>query len=197
MRTKEVRKILKYLNIKKRRTVTTITLLILILCLTLTTILNNLPDDSSPTNNPTTQNKNDLYRVIKIIDGDTITVDIEGTTTTLRLIGINTPETADPRKPVECYGIEASNRAKELLTGKNVRLESDPSQEDRDKYERLLRYVYLKDGTFYNEQMIKDGYAYEYTYDTPYQYQSQFKAAEDYARTNKLGLWADDACGPK
>lgn len=197
MRTKEVRKILKYLNIKKRRTVTTITLLILILCLTLTTILNNLPDDSSPTNNPTTQNKNDLYRVIKIIDGDTITVDIEGTTTTLRLIGINTPETADPRKPVECYGIEASNRAKELLTGKIVRLESDPSQEDRDKYERLLRYVYLKDGTFYNEQMIKDGYAYEYTYDTPYQYQSQFKAAEDYARTNKLGLWADDACGPK
>lgn len=185
-----------YFLSKKNRTGLITGLITLILCLIFANLQANLPSNSNQIIS-TAQDTPRLYQVVKVIDGDTITVDIEGTTTTLRLIGINTPETADPRKPVECYGIEASNRAKELLTGKNVRLESDPSQEDLDKYERLLRYVYLKDGTFYNEQMIKDGYAYEYTYDTPYQYQSQFKAAEDYARTNKLGLWADDACGPK
>lgn len=134
------------------------------------------------------------YPVIKVVDGDTISVDIDGTKETIRLIGINTPETVDPRKPVECFGIEASNKAKELLTGKKIVLENDPTQGERDKYDRLLRYVWLEDGTFFNKIMINDGYAYEYTYDTPYKYQAEFEQAEIEARLAKRGLWAGNAC---
>ena len=135
-----------------------------------------------------------IYSVVKVVDGDTISVNINGITETIRLIGINTPETVDPRKPVECFGIEASNKAKELLTGKKVILESDPTEGERDKYQRLLRYVWMEDGTFFNKKMISDGYAYEYTYDTPYKYQAEFKQAETEARLAKRGLWDDDAC---
>jgi micrococcal nuclease len=88
-----------------------------------------------------------LYSVTKVVDGDTITVDLDGKATTLRLIGINTPETVDPRKPVECFGKEASDKAKTLFSGKQVRLEADPTQGELDKYQRLLRYVFLPDGT--------------------------------------------------
>lgn len=135
-----------------------------------------------------------LYSVIKVIDGDTLSVDIDGKIEVLRLIGINTPETVDPRKTVECFGKEASAKAKELLTGKRVRLEADPTQGERDKYGRLLRYVFLEDGNFFNDAMIREGYAYEYTYSAPYKYQDQFNEAEKEARDKKFGLWADDTC---
>jgi len=136
----------------------------------------------------------DLYSVVKVVDGDTLSVSINGKTETIRLIGINTPETVDPRKPVECFGKEASNKAKELLSGKRVRLETDSTQGDRDKYGRLLRYVWLEYDIFFNKQMISDGYAYEYTYSKPYKYQSEFKQAEAEAKQAKRGLWADGAC---
>ena len=135
-----------------------------------------------------------LYRVTKVVDGDTIKVDINGTIETLRLIGLDTPETVDPRKPVECFGIEASNRAKSLLEGQKVALEADPTQGDKGRYNRLLKYVFLDDGRNYNKLMISEGYAYEYTYNTPYKYQAEFKQAEREAREAKRGLWADDAC---
>ena len=140
------------------------------------------------------ENKGELYRVINVIDGDTIDVEINGKKERVRLIGINTPETVDPRKKVECFGVEASNKAKSILYGQSVYLEFDPSQGERDKYNRLLRYVFLPDGTNFNLSMIKEGYAYEYTYNLPYKYQKEFKEAERYARENKIGLWADDAC---
>ncbi|MFH1867079.1 MAG: thermonuclease family protein [Patescibacteria group bacterium] len=136
----------------------------------------------------------DLYAVTQVVDGDTFKVVIGDKTETLRMIGIDTPETVDPRKPVQCFGVEASNKAKTLLTGKKVRLEADPTQGERDKYSRLLRYAYLEDGTFFNKIMISDGYAHEYTYDVPYKYQAEFNQAEADARSNKRGLWADDAC---
>jgi micrococcal nuclease len=136
-----------------------------------------------------------LYSVTKVVDGDTITVDLDGKATTLRLIGINTPETVDPRKPVECFGKEASDKAKTLFSGKQVRLEADPTQGELDKYQRLLRYVFLPDGTNFNKLMIEQGYAYEYTYNIPYKYQVEFKQAEQEARAAKRGLWADNACG--
>jgi micrococcal nuclease len=132
-----------------------------------------------------------LYSVVKIIDGDTIDVLINDKVERLRLIGINTPETVDPRKPVECFGKEASNKAREILTDKKVFLESDTSQGDLDKYNRLLRYVFLEDGTNFNLLMIKEGYAYEYTYQTPYKYQLEFKNAQKEATSNKVGLWGD------
>lgn len=134
------------------------------------------------------------YPVAKVVDGDTITIGMGTTNETVRLIGINTPESVDPRKTVECFAIEASNRAKELLVGQRVRIELEKSQGERDKYGRLLAYVYRADGLFINKLMIEEGYAYEYTYAVPYQYQVEFKQAQADAEKNQRGLWASDAC---
>jgi len=134
------------------------------------------------------------YLVEEVVDGDTIKVKIDGELKTIRLIGLDTPEVVDPRKTVECFGKEASNKAKEILNNHKVRLEIDSSQGDQDKYGRLLRYVYLEDNVFFNKWMIENGYGHEYTYDIPYNYQSEFQEAENFARENKLGLWSDDAC---
>lgn len=134
------------------------------------------------------------FKVVKVIDGDTLDVDIKGKVTRLRLIGIDTPEVVDPRKPVQCFGREASNKAKALLSGQAVRLESDPTQDNLDKYGRALRYVYLVDGRSFNKLMIEEGYAFEYTYRIPYKYQKEYKAAQKTAEAGKKGLWADNAC---
>lgn len=148
----------------------------------------------SPPPAPTPTQQTGLYRVIKVVDGDTVDVDIDGTVERLRLIGIDTPETVDPRKPVQCFGKEASDHAKALLTDLDVRLEADPSQRERDKYGRLLRYVILPNGTNFNLSMIADGYAREYTYDDPYSYQADFKASEQTARSKNRGLWSTTTC---
>ncbi len=137
------------------------------------------------------------FRVTKVVDGDTIAIDMNGRTETLRLIGINTPETVDPRRPVECFGKEASAKAKAVLTGVRVRVEGDSSQDARDKYGRMLAYVFLDDGTNFNELMIREGYAYEYTYHFPYKYQREFKEAQRMAKEGGMGLWADGACGER
>lgn len=99
----------------------------------------------------------DLHPVVSIVDGDTIKVNYKGAMETVRLIGVNTPETKHPTKGVEPYGPEASAYTTKLLEGKSVRLEFDVEQ--RDNYGRLLAYVYLEDGTFANEKLISDGYA--------------------------------------
>lgn len=135
-----------------------------------------------------------LYPVLRVVDGDTIDISLDGVKTRIRLIGINTPETVDPRRPVQCFGKEASAKAKELLLGQNISIELDASQDKYDKYGRLLAYVYLADGTFFNEKMIREGYAYEYTYRLPYTYQKEFKEAQRDASSAKRGLWADGAC---
>jgi len=160
-------------------------------------ILSALPT-SSPTQPAVLAEQQEAWvfvPVIRVVDGDTITILIGGKRETVRLIGINTPETVDPRRPVECFGKEASNKAKELLTGKRVRLEADPTQQDRDRYGRLLRYVYLEDGTFVNEWMIEEGFAYEFTYTAPYQYQEEFKTAQEEAMKKQKGLWREGVCG--
>jgi micrococcal nuclease len=146
-----------------------------------------VPQPPMPRNLPSAQ-------VVKVVDGDTVDVQLNGQVSRLRLIGINTPETVDPRKPVECYGKEASNRAKALLNGQTVLLENDPSQQDRDVYDRLLRYVWFPDGRLFNLQMVAEGYAYEYTYSVPYKYQAQFKQAQQDAQTRQLGLWSPQTC---
>ena len=135
----------------------------------------------------------DGYEVIKVVDGDTMDVNIDGKIERLRLIGIDTPETVDPRKDVQCFGIEASNKAKELLVGKFVTLESDDTQSVRDKYKRLLVYVFV-DGINFNKFMIQEGYAYEYTYDSVYKYQSEFKEAQLSAQSSNKGLWNPSTC---
>lgn len=142
---------------------------------------------------PVTTNKT-LYTVSRVIDGDTIEVTIDGKVEQLRLIGMDTPETLDPRKPVQCFGKEASAKAKELLLNKKVELVSDPSGSTRDKYSRLLFYVVREDGLFYNKWMIENGYAHEYTYDSAYKYQSEFLTAQKTAEKNRVGFWSPDSC---
>lgn len=159
-----------------------------------TPISTSIPVQQSETPSPTIIDRK-LNKVLKVIDGDTINVEVEGKSQTIRLIGIDSPETVDPRKSVQCYGKEASDKAKELLTGKNVTLESDSTQGDKDKYSRLLRYVFLEDGTDANKLMISEGFAHEYTYqNNPYKYQGEYIKAEQLARENKKGLWTDNAC---
>jgi micrococcal nuclease len=149
----------------------------------------------TPTPNPSPSlSQAEFYKVIKIVDGDTFDVSVSGRSERVRLIGVDTPELVDPRKPVQCFGREASNKTKEILTGKKVKLESDPTQGDKDKYGRLLRYVFLEDGTNFNKLLISEGFAHEYTYNLPYKYRDEFLAAEKFARENKLGLWAGNAC---
>ncbi len=117
------------------------------------------------------------FKVLSVVDGDTLKINYNGESTTLRLIGMDTPETVDPRKPVQCFGREASNQAKKLLTGQKVRIEFDPTQGEIDKYGRALVYLWLENGELYNLKMIKEGYAHEYTYNLPYKYQTEFKQA--------------------
>ncbi len=128
---------------------------------------------------------NGMVRIAKVIDGDTI--ELEGGAR-VRFIGINTPETVDPRRPVECFGKEASDYAKTLLNDGIVRLEKDIS--DTDKYGRLLRYVYLPDGTFVNLKLVEDGYAYASAYPPDIAHTKEFSAAQTAARLATRGLWA-------
>ena len=129
------------------------------------------------------------YAVMRVVDGDTVVVRNGDEEESVRLIGIDTPETVHPNKSVECFGREAADYMKQLLVDTRIILESDPSQGDRDRYGRLLRYLILPDGTNVNERMIRNGYAREYTYRTPYVYQSVFKNAENDAREHGRGLW--------
>lgn len=123
------------------------------------------------------------FLVSRVIDGDTIEL---SNGKKVRYIAMDTPETVDPRKPIQCFGVEASNRNKQLVEGKTVLLEKDISETDR--YGRLLRYVYI-DGVFVNLFLVQEGFAYSYTYPPDVKYQSQFTEAERLAREQKRGLW--------
>lgn len=164
---------------------------------TVTTLSDVIATDNTTTQTNLVGTQNTNYDVVKVIDGDTVILNINGVNQTVRLIGINTPETVDPRKDVECFGVEASNKAKEILTNQKVAIESDSSQGDKDKYNRLLRYVVLSNGTNFGKMMIQEGYAYEYTYDTAYKYQSEFKQAQTEAQNAQRGLWSPSACVKK
>ncbi len=126
--------------------------------------------------------------VTKVIDGDTI--EIEGGQK-VRLVGIDTPETVDPRRPVGCFGKEASNEVKKLLSGKGIIMQKDIS--DTDKYGRLLRYVYLplESGQmlFINDYLVREGFARVYTYPPDVKFNEQFVEADREARENQRGLW--------
>ncbi len=133
------------------------------------------------------------FLVTKVIDGDTIEVSISGVRFKVRLIGIDTPETVDPRRPVMCFGKKASNETKRLVDGKRVILTKDIS--DTDKYNRLLRYVYLpidKDNNlFVNDYLIRQGFAKSLTYPPDIKFNERFLEAERQARENLRGLWGE------
>ncbi len=151
------------------------------------------PDAAGYPNMPA-ENVTGPFPVTKVSDGDTIWVNDHGEPVKVRLIGIDTPELHDPRKPVECFAQEASNRAEAVLGGQTVYLETDPSQDSVDKYGRALAYVWTTSGQLFNLDMLADGFANEYTYDLPYRYQARFRKAEADARSNARGLWAPTSC---
>jgi micrococcal nuclease len=97
------------------------------------------------------------YTVLRVVDGDTIHVSVDGKKLKIRMIGLDTPEVVDPRKPVQCFGREASAQAKTILGGQQVYLETDPSQDSIDKYGRTLVYVWTESGRLFNLDMIAAG----------------------------------------
>jgi micrococcal nuclease len=130
----------------------------------------------------------DFYLCTRVVDGDTIVVEINSKQEKVRLIGVDTPETVHPQKPVEYFGKEASEFTKKVVEGEKVRLEYD--WEKRDKYGRLLAYVYLENGTFLNAEIIKQGYGFAYTR-FPFKYLEEFRQYEREARENGRGLWKE------
>lgn len=128
------------------------------------------------------------YPVVSFVDGDTITVSVNGVDESIRLIGVDTPETRDPRTDVQCFGKLASDFTKRLIGDQPVRLANDSLNADRDRYNRLLRYVYLPDERLVNAEIIKQGYGFAYTL-YPFEKLEEFRDYEKQAREQNLGLW--------
>ncbi len=140
-------------------------------------------------------------KVTRVIDGDTIEVETGPASAKasagkqkVRYIGVDTPELHDPRRPVQCYAKEAMEKNKELVEGKNVRLEKDISEVD--KFGRLLRYVYIAtesspSGLLVNDYLVKEGYAHAATFPPDVRYVNLFVTSEQEARNNKRGLWQE------
>ncbi len=133
--------------------------------------------------------------VDRVVDGDTVKVTLDGQQVSVRLIGINTPETVKPDSPVECFGPEASDFAEQLLDGQPIALEFDETQGYYDRYDRVLAYVWrvLPDGSLrlFNEEAVAGGFAYERQYgDEPYAWRPEFAAAQERAQESGAGLWS-------
>lgn len=136
-----------------------------------------------------------MATVPTVIDGDTIHARYDGMRITVRLLGIDTPETGRPDTPVQCFGPEATARARALLPrGTRVRLVIDPTQDREDRFGRLLAYVFRDgDALSVNERMIAEGFARAYVVGRPFRLASEFRRAEVTARSDRRGLWR--ACG--
>lgn len=130
-----------------------------------------------------------FYRVSEVYDGDTVAVQMDGRTEKVRMIGVDTPETHKPNSPVECGGPEASDFTIKQLSGAEVRLEADKINQNRDRYDRLLRYIYLKDGTLFNKLLITEGYGTPYT-TYPFEKKVEFVEAGNEAKLANKGVWA-------
>ena len=146
------------------------------------------------TKNENTQKETDIkdletYKVVRVVDGDTFIIDYNGIEERVRLIGVDTPESVHPneKKNTE-FGKTVSNYSKENLTNKEVQIEFDVSQ--RDKYGRLLCYVYI-DGQMYNKLLLEEGLAKVATYPPNVKYVDEFVAIQKKARENKKGMWQD------
>lgn len=127
-------------------------------------------------------------RVVRVVDGDTVEVRLGSRTEKVRFIGINTPESVDPRRPVQAYGKEAAAFTRSVLEGREVRLERDV--EERDKYGRLLAYVYLEDGTFVNALLVRAGLAQTMTVPPNVRHADLLVQLQRQARAENRGLWA-------
>jgi len=147
------------------------------------------PDVFTEIENVLSQNQPGYYEVVEVNDGDTITVKSNGREERVRFIGIDTPEKNHPEKPVQCFAEAASRRLEVLINNQSVALQADPQNSNRDRYDRLLRYVYLPDGRMLNQIMVAEGYAFAYLA-FPHSRLDQFEQLENTAREKKLGLWS-------
>lgn len=134
------------------------------------------------------------FEVVKVVDGDTVHISVGGEVEKLRFLGVDTPETVKPNSPVECFGKEASKFTNDALFGEMVWLEFDSTQSERDRYGRLLVYVYLEDGSMFNETLLKEGFANRYYSRIPILMADEFDVLLDSARSDERGLWADKEC---
>lgn len=136
--------------------------------------------------------------VVRVVDGDTIVVKLDADPDReqkVRLLGVNTPETVDPRRAVECFGQEASSFAKTVLTGRRVFLQADPEADEIDKYGRLLRNLYLEDGLDFNATLVVRGFANAYlSFPLNEERKVQLRRLEKQAEQAGAGLWSDQAC---
>ena len=137
-------------------------------------------------------NTNVFFRIHRVVDGDTFwLINAKGEKEKIRFIGIDAPEAKNYGKKVkQYYGKESTNFLTNYLKGKKVRLEYDVQR--YDQYGRTLAYVYLEDGTFLNEYLIKNGYAKVVTFPPNVKYHRQFVIAERYARQHQLGMWRNN-----
>lgn len=134
-----------------------------------------------------------FYKVTKITDGDTIKIDLEEEEVSVRLLGIDSPESNHPSIPVECFAKEAKDKLKRLLDGNEIRFEYDTEQGDKDRYGRHLMHIWIRKGDsdlFVNKHMVENGYAEAYR-EQPSTYLDELIEAEKFARENKKGLWGD------
>ncbi|WP_440604594.1 thermonuclease family protein [Bacillus sp. GB_SG_008] len=125
--------------------------------------------------------------VLEVIDGDTIKIKLDDKEETVRMILVDTPETKHPSKPVQPFGPEASDFTKKELSGKQIGLELDA--QERDKYGRLLAYVWLDDQLF-NGTLLEKGYARVAVFPPNTKYVDQFRKIQDAARNSKTGIWS-------
>jgi micrococcal nuclease len=133
-----------------------------------------------------------IAQVVDVIDGDTIDVNISGQVKRIRYIGVDTPETKDPRTPVQCFGQQASDANEAMVGATSVFLEKDISETDR--YGRLLRYVYTPEA-FVNAELVRRGYARAVTYPPDVRHEPTFRDLERAARDTKAGLWGPPCNG--
>lgn len=129
------------------------------------------------------------YQVQDFRDGDTVTVNMNGVVETVRFIGIDTPETHKENTPVQCGGPEASAYTRQRIGQGKIRLVADRLTTNRDRYDRLLRYIYLEDGADLNYELVKKGYAFAYAF--PFANTQKYAKAMEHARKAKLGLWSN------
>jgi len=162
---------------------------LLVVSLAMPLVLTACAPTATPTPTPTTAPTVTHIQAtcVRVVDGDTIEVNISGRLYKVRYIGMDTPETVHPTRGVEPYGMEASAKNKELVEGKMVELEKDVSE--TDKYGRLLRYVYVN-GLFVNAELVRLGYAQVATYPPDVKYQDLFLQLQREAREAGRGLWA-------
>lgn len=149
---------------------------------------------AAPTGAPVTDQRR-LAELVRVVDGDTVELRLDGRTERVRLIGIDAPELIGQRRSVDCLGRQASAKSSELLPeGARVEVEGDRTQDVRDRYGRLLLYLWTPGGVFFNQEMIRLGLAQEYTYERAYRYQAEFRAAQAEAQRAQRGQWAPGVC---